>query len=67
MKYSTYEPPRCWVGDHQKIAYQTEEEAKTAALVAQHDYGTKFDIYKCEYGNHWHLTSTNAKNKHKRS
>lgn len=57
-KYQLYDPPRCWVGDQHKISYATREEAETAALVAKHDYGTpKLGVYKCEYGNHWHLSS----------
>lgn len=49
---------KCWVGDSQKIIYDTPEEAEAAALIAEHDYGApKLTVYKCEYGDHWHLSS----------
>jgi len=54
-----YEPERCWVGDVQKICYATREEAELAARVAEYDYGVShLSVYKCEYGDHWHLSST---------
>ena len=52
-----YKPQKCWVGDTEKICYATKEEAEAAALVAEYDYGVKLHTYKCEYGNHWHLSS----------
>ncbi len=48
---------KCWVGETEKIVYDTREEAEVAAKVAEHDHGGKFGVYKCEYGDHWHLTS----------
>ena len=52
-------PPRCWVGDQHKICYASREEAETAALVAEHDYGAPhLEVYHCEYGDHWHLSSS---------
>lgn len=54
-----YEPERCWVGETAKIVYKTREEAECAAKVAEYDHGVKLGVYKCEYGNHWHLTSLN--------
>jgi len=54
--FSSITPPKCWVGDQQKVSYTTREEAEAAALVAEHDYGApRLDVYKCEYGDHWHL------------
>ena len=51
-------PQRCWVGEQHKICYASREEAETAALVAEHDYGApKLGVYHCEYGDHWHLSS----------
>jgi len=51
-------PKKCWVGEHQKICYATKEEAEVAALVAQYDHNSpKLSVYKCEYGDHWHLSS----------
>ena len=53
-----YEPKRCWVGDTHKICYATEEEAELAALVAAYDHdSSEFTVYKCEFGDHWHLSS----------
>lgn len=56
--YREYEPERCWVGERQKICYATEDEAIAAARVAEHDYQISgLSVYKCEYGDHWHLSS----------
>lgn len=52
-----YQPRLCWVGDTEKIIYESREEAEVAALVAEHDHGIKLTIYKCEYKDHWHLAS----------
>ncbi len=53
-----YEPKCCWVGDTQKIIYDTPEEAELAAKVAEYDHHVNnLTVYKCEYGNHWHLSS----------
>ena len=58
-KPQIYEPERCWVGDMHKICYQTKEEAELAARVAEYDYQVDhLSVYKCEYGDHWHLSST---------
>ena len=55
-----YEPKRCWVGDVYKICYDTKEEAELAAQVAAYDHGApRLVVYKCEYGDHWHLSSKN--------
>ena len=53
-----YEPKRCYVGDQYKICYATREEAEVAARVAEYDHhlNEKLSVYKCEYGDHWHLT-----------
>lgn len=62
MKQMTYrEPKKCWVGDQQKVCYATREEAEVAALVAEHDHGApKLTVYKCDYGDHWHLSSSHG-------
>lgn len=58
IKFGKYEPEKCWVGEGQKICYKTREEAEVAALVAGYDHGAvKLSVYKCEYGEHWHLSS----------
>ena len=52
-----YEPKKCWVGEVQKICYDTREEAEVAARVAEYEHGILgLAVYKCEYGDHWHLT-----------
>ena len=57
-KFMAYEPKKCWVGETQKISYATREEAEVAAKVAQYDHGApELFVYKCEYGNHFHLSS----------
>lgn len=56
--YHEYEAPKCWVGEQQKVCYASRDEAEAAALIAEHDYGApKLSVYKCEYGDHWHLSS----------
>ena len=56
-KFRAFEPKKCWVGDEQKICYPTREEAEVAAKVAEYDHGVSgLSVYKCEYGEHWHLT-----------
>lgn len=53
---------KCWVGEQQKVCYDTREEAEVAALVAQYDHGApELSVYKCEYGDHWHLSSRPTK------
>ena len=60
------ELPKCWVGDAQKICYKTRDEAEVAARVAELDHGmaTGLEVYKCEFGEHWHLKS--GKTEHKK-
>lgn len=58
-----YEPEMCWVGEQQKVCYATREEAEVAARVAAYDYGApELSVYKCEYGEHWHLSSGSMRN-----
>lgn len=55
-----YEPEKCWVGEEQKICYGSREEAEMAARVAEYEHGISgLGVYKCEYGEHWHLTTKN--------
>ena len=55
-----YEPEKCWVGDTHKICYSSREEAEAAARVAEYDHNIAgLTVYKCEYGDHWHLSSSN--------
>ena len=55
-----YEPERCWVGDTHKIIFHTREEAEMAAKVAEYDHHIDghLSVYKCEYGDHYHLKSS---------
>ena len=54
-----YIPEICWVGEQHKICYASREEAEVAARVAEHDHGaSKLTVYKCEFGDHYHLSSS---------
>ena len=58
LSYGAYQPKLCWVGETQMICYDSKEEAEVAAKVAQYDHGgPDLSVYKCEYGDHWHLSS----------
>ncbi|MDO4612276.1 MAG: hypothetical protein Q4B29_02340 [Candidatus Saccharibacteria bacterium] len=60
-KFGIYEPKRCWVGETHKICYASKDEAEVAARVAEYDHhisAGRLSVYKCEYGDHWHLSST---------
>ncbi|MBQ3318425.1 hypothetical protein IJG76_00145 [Candidatus Saccharibacteria bacterium] len=56
---NSFTPDRCWVGESQKISYKTREEAELAARCAEYDHHlpSKLKVYKCDYGDHYHLTS----------
>ena len=63
-KNQIYEPKKCWVGEAQKICYATREEAEVAAKVAEYDHKISgLSVYKCEYGDHWHLTGGTSREK----
>ena len=48
------------MGETQKICYDTREEAELAAKVAEYDHKISgLGVYKCEFGDHWHLTREN--------
>ena len=58
LRPEAYDPPRCWVGDTQKIIYATREEAEVAARIAERDHGAPhLGVYRCPYADHYHLTS----------
>lgn len=58
LKSVSYQPKFCLVGERKKICYETEEEALVGARVAEYEYGIQnLKVYKCEYGEHWHLSS----------
>ncbi|MBQ3275424.1 hypothetical protein IJH46_03345 [Candidatus Saccharibacteria bacterium] len=55
---NNFEPEKCWVGDKHKVCYATADEAEVAARVAEYDHHLPADslsVYRCEFGNHWHL------------
>lgn len=54
-------PKKCWVGESEKVCYGLREEAEGAARVVEVEHGLapySLGIYKCEFGEHWHLTAT---------
>ena len=52
------------MGESQKICYATREEAEMAARCAEYDHGISgLSVYKCEYGEHWHLTTGKSETK----
>lgn len=54
----SYQPTRCWVGNTHKVCYETPEAAELAAGALEYQHpGLKLTIYKCEYGDHWHLAN----------
>ena len=58
FKYSEYIPEKCWVFDQQKVCYKTREEAELVAKSLEFERGApKLSIYKCEFGEHYHLSS----------
>lgn len=67
IRYREKVVKKCWVGEQQKTCYATREEAEAAALIAQRDYDAPtLTVYKCDYGNHYHLSSENS-NRHSRA
>jgi hypothetical protein len=60
MKNREYVPEKCWVGEGQKICYASEEDARGAAVLVEQEHGLAvgaLTVYKCEFGEHWHLAS----------
>lgn len=41
----------------EKLAFDTQTEANAAAVVAEHQHGTKLKSYKCKHCGLWHLAS----------
>ena len=55
-----FEPPKCWVGDKQKIIYDSEDDAEDAARLSEYEHGLpqySLHAYKCDMGNHWHIAN----------
>ncbi len=54
----------CWVGEREKVIFDSEEEALGWAAVVEAERGLAVGslvAYKCEYGDHWHLASRRSK------
>ena len=61
-----YSPPRCWVGDKNKICYPDKETAEMSARLVEAEHGLEsgaLTCYRCEYGSHWHLANKTEKRK----
>ena len=41
----------------EKLALDTQKQARAAAVVAELQHGTKLKVYKCHHCNLWHLAS----------
>lgn len=55
-----YHPKMCWVGEKQKICYDSEEDAEDAARLSEYEHGLpiySLQAYKCDMGNHWHIAN----------
>lgn len=50
---STSEPLPC----SDKMAFDSLKQAKSSAVVAEHQHGTKLKAYKCRHCGLWHLAS----------
>ncbi|HSH56047.1 MAG TPA: hypothetical protein VK983_04445 [Candidatus Limnocylindrales bacterium] len=42
----------------EKLAFDTEREARAAATVAAYHYGSQLKTYTCRYCHLWHLSSS---------
>lgn len=40
-----------------KIRYETEEKARNVVKNLGHLWSKKSHVYKCPFGDHWHLTT----------
>lgn len=59
-KIRELEPKKCWVGEGQKVCYEDQATAEGSARLVEAEHGLKPNsllVYKCEYGEHWHLAS----------
>lgn len=41
-----------------KDTYRTKDEAKKRAKIIYEEHGRKLKVYKCKYGDGWHLTKS---------
>jgi hypothetical protein len=59
-----FQPKYCWVGEQQKVCYDTQQLAAMSARLIEYEQGLKplsLSVYKCDYGDHWHLASQKSK------
>jgi hypothetical protein len=42
---------------HEKLAFNTKEEAEATGTVARYRYGSKLKAYRCKHCQLWHLAS----------
>ena len=42
---------------NEKLAFDTQKQARAAAVVAEHQRGTKLRTYRCRHCGLWHLAS----------
>jgi hypothetical protein len=42
-----------------KLAFDTQKQARAAAVVAHYQHGVKLSVYRCRYCDLWHLSSSN--------
>lgn len=51
---------KCTAGDgSSKETYRTRKEANIRANIIYNEQGIKLRVYRCKYGNGWHLTKSN--------
>jgi hypothetical protein len=43
---------------HEKVAFDTKQEASAAGLAADWQHGTTLKAYSCKHCNLWHLASS---------
>lgn len=64
VNFGQYNPKLCWVGDKQKICYDSEEDAEDAARLSEYQHGLPphtLHAYKCDMGDHWHIANKKKK------
>lgn len=52
-----YSAPTDELPCHDKLGFDTQKQARTAALVADYQYSAKLKVYRCRDCDLWHLSS----------
>jgi hypothetical protein len=60
MVYSSGQMAASNLSCSEKLAFDTEKEAKAAANFAKWSYGTKLKTYICKHCGLWHLSSSDS-------